>query len=139
MNKYLFDKNQIVTDINLVTIMAPDVETTLNHPDRPNHGFAYAISSTVEYIFDDGTRLMCSPRNLIYLPEHRSYYIKKHESGYTACINFKLLNDTEIYMTRSCSKCATAARPSNITRRRSPRAHADCAARSPCAFPLFTR
>lgn len=97
MNKYLFDKNQIVTDINLVTIMAPDVEPTLNHPDRPNHGFAYAISSTVEYIFDDGTRLMCSPRNLIYLPEHRSYYIKKHESGYTACINFKLLNDTEIY------------------------------------------
>ncbi|MFQ9148189.1 MAG: hypothetical protein ACLR5G_07965, partial [Eubacteriales bacterium] len=82
MNKYLFDKNQIVTDINLVTIMAPDVEPTLNHPDRPNHGFAYAISSTVEYIFDDGTRLMCSPRNLIYLPEHRSYYIKKHESGY---------------------------------------------------------
>ena len=43
MNKYLFDKNQIVTDINLVTIMAPDVEPTLNHPDRPNHGFAYAI------------------------------------------------------------------------------------------------
>lgn len=97
MNKQLFSKNQIVTDINLITIMTPEFEPRVNHPNRPEHGFAYSISSTIEYIFDNGARFICTPHNLIYLPKHSSYFVKKHESGYTACINFSLLDDTEIY------------------------------------------
>lgn len=86
-----------MTDINLVTIMTPEFEPKVDHPDRPEHGFAYSILNKVEYVFDNGTRFMCSPHNLIYLPKHSNYYVKKHESGYTACINFGLLDDTDTY------------------------------------------
>ena len=97
MKNDLFSKIPIVTGIDCAIIMPPEFEPAFSHPNRPDHGLAYAISGTVEYIFDDGERFVCTPHNLIYLPRRRGYHIKKHERGYTACVNFKLSEDTEVY------------------------------------------
>ena len=93
MNAPILSDAAYFSEIEFVLIMNPDNIPETNHPDRPNHGFAYSISSVVEYHFENGKTLVCEPQKLIYLPKGCSYYVNKLQPGYTACINFQLKED----------------------------------------------
>lgn len=93
MNTPILSDAAYFSDIDFVLIMNPDFRPEPNHPHRPNHGFAYSISSIVTYHFDTGLTLECRPQMLIYLPKGCSYYVECTQRGYCACINFQLKED----------------------------------------------
>ncbi|MCQ2432253.1 MAG: AraC family transcriptional regulator [Clostridia bacterium] len=96
MNHPILSDDILITDIDTAIIMPPNFNPQLRHSDRPGHGFAYSVSAVIEYRFDTGITLLCTPGTLIYLPRGSSYTVNPQNPGYVACINFRILDDSQM-------------------------------------------
>lgn len=82
----------IVKKITLACFVDKGMGATV-HKNRPNHGLAFNINGTKEYVFKNGKKITVNANDIIYLPQNSDYTVNLIEPGACYAINFELMQE----------------------------------------------